>query len=167
MRVEPLDPSRHNRNEFDCGRLELNEWLANYAGQAQTKQHSARTFVLTEDGTRVLGYYSLAAHAVDIHAISASLARGQSRHWPIPAVLLARLAIALGYQNMRLGERLLADAVRRVAALSESIAVALLVVDAIDDRAASFYERYGFVRWPASGLRLFARLKDISASFGL
>lgn len=166
MRVEPLDPSKHNRGDFDCGRPELNDWLLKHAGQAQTRNQTARTFVLTEDGTHLIGYYSLTAHAVDVDDVSAKLARGQLRSFPIPAVLLARLAVAANHQGQGLGERLLADAVRRVVLFAQNVAVALLVVDALDDRAASFYEKYGFERGLAGGLRLFARLKDISLTFG-
>jgi GNAT superfamily N-acetyltransferase len=165
MRVEPLDRSRHNRKAFDCGRPELNDWLAHQAAQAQVRHNSARTFVLTEDGETILGYYALTSHSVDVDAVSAQLARGQLRDYPIPAVLLSRLAVAADHQGRRLGERLLADAVRQVVKASGSIGIALLVVDALDDRAASFYEKYGLERWPTDGLRLFARVKDIARTF--
>ncbi len=165
MRVEPLDRSRHNRKAFDCGRPELNDWLAHQAAHAQVRHNSARTFVLTEDGETILGYYALTSHSVDVDAVSAQLARGQLQNYPIPAVLFARLAVATDHHGKRLGERLLADAVHRVAKASDSIGIALLVVDALDDRAASFYEKYGFQRWPADSLRLFARVKDIAATF--
>ena len=165
MRVEPLDRSRHNRKDFDCGRSELNDWLADRAGQAQVRHHSARTFVLTDDGETIVGYYALSSHSVDVDAISSQLARGQLQRYPIPAVLLARLTVAVDYQGSRLGERLLADAVQRVVKASDSIGIALLAVDALDDRAAGFYEKYGFQRWPADSLRLFARANDIAATF--
>ncbi len=164
MRVEPLDPSRHNRNTFDCGRESLNRWLQHNAGQAQERHHSARTFVLTEDGKAIAGYYALASHAVDIQDVGPTMGKGHARY-PIPAVLLARLAIAKPYQGAHLGERLLADAVRRIVEVSQQIAIDLVVVDALDDEAAGFYERYGFARWPADGHRLFAKVRDLGASF--
>lgn len=163
MRVEPLDASSHDRQDFDCERTELNDWLAKYARQAQASG-SARTFVLTEDGNAVVGYYALTSHSVDVDAVNAALAKGLSRHYPIPAVLLSRLAISTDCQRMGLGERLLADAIRRVTAASEHVGIALLVVDAIDDQAVSFYEKYGFLRWPADGMRLFARISDIATT---
>jgi predicted N-acetyltransferase YhbS len=129
------------------------------------RHHSARTFVLTDDGETIVGYYALSSHSVDVDAISSQLARGQLQRYPIPAVLLARLAVAVDYQGSRLGERLLADAVQRVVKASDSIGIALLAVDALDDRAAGFYEKYGLERWPVDSLRLFARVKDIAATF--
>jgi len=164
MRVERLDPSTHNRKDFDCGNAELDDWLAKYARQAQ-ESGSARTFVLTEDGETIVGFYALTSHSVGIDAVSAAFAKGYPKYFPIPAVLLSRLAIAVDHQGRRLGERLLADAVRRVAAAGEDIGIALLVVDAKDDRAVSFYEKYGFERWPADAMRLFARVTDIASTF--
>ncbi len=70
MRVEPLDRSRHNRKAFDCRRPELNDWLAHHAAQAQVRHNSARSFVLTEDGETILGYYALTSHSVDVDALS-------------------------------------------------------------------------------------------------
>lgn len=163
MRVERLDPSRHKRKTFDCGNAELSEWLANYARQAD-ESGSARTFILTEDGETIVGFYSLTSHAVDVDAVSAALAKGLPKRFPIPSVLLSRLAIDVQYQNAGLGERLLADPVRRVAAVGEDVGIALLVVDAKHDQAAGYYKRFGFERWPADGLRLFARVKDITAT---
>lgn len=66
-------------------------------------------------------------------------------------MLLARLAIADAHQGGGLGAGLLADAVRRIAFADEHVTVPLFVVDAIDDTAASFYERHGFQRMPAGG----------------
>lgn len=164
MRVERLDPSAHNRKDFDCGNAELNGWLVQYARQAQ-ESGSARTFVLTEDGETIVGFYALTSHSVDIDAVSAALAKGHPKYFPVPAVLLSRLAIAVDHQGKRLGERLLADAVRRVAAAGEDVGIALLVVDAKDDQAVRFYERYGFERWPADAMRLFVRVADIAITF--
>jgi predicted N-acetyltransferase YhbS len=166
MRVEPLDPSKHDRKNFDCGREKLNDWLEHSAGQAQEKHNSSRTFILTEDGKTIVGYYALASHAVDVQDVSPKLAKGHSRY-PIPAALLARLAVALQHQKNHLGERLLADAVRRIVGVSKDIAVDLIVVDALDDDAARFYQRYEFERWPSDGHKLFAKVKDIAATFGL
>jgi GNAT superfamily N-acetyltransferase len=165
MRVEPLDPSRHDRNNFDCGNDDLNNWLAKTANQAQERHRSSRTHVLTEDGRTILGYYSLASQSVALDAVPAGLAKGH--RFPIPAVILARLAIAKDHQQQGLGERLLADAVTRALAVGLEIGVALLVVDAKDEKAVQYYERFGFVRWPTEGRKLFARLVDLAETFGV
>jgi len=156
---------RHNRDAFRSGNEDLDEWFQRSAGQADRRQISARVWVLCDDdiegGRRPIGYYALVAHAVTAAAGPGALGQGQPTGFPIGAVLLARLAIDAQHQARGLGARLLADAVRRIAAADEHVAIALLVVDAIDEGAAAFYERFGFERFPADRLRLGARLKDV------
>lgn len=166
MRIERLG-RRRDRSSFHCGRQELDVWFHRQAGQAELRSESARTFVLL-DGERIIGFYSLAAFGVVADESPEDLLRGQPRYPTVPAVLLARLAIDISRQGQGLGERLLADAVRRVVAATEHVAVVLLVVDALDEPAAAFYERYGFRRVPDSGerLRLLARVKDLRRTFG-
>lgn len=79
-------------------------------------------------------------------------------------VLLARLAVARQDQGKSIGALLLAEALRKAVAAGEAVAARLVVVDAVDDVAARFYERHGLV--PAAGhrLRLYRRMKDIRAS---
>lgn len=165
MHVERLD-RRHERSGFTCGRVELDIWFRRYALQAERRSQSARTFVLMDD-ERVVGFYSLTAFGITADESPDDLLRGQPRYPVVPAALLARLAIDEAAQGAGLGERLLADAVRRVVVAAEHMAIVLLVVDALDDKAAGFYERYGFRRLEHSGirLRLAARLKDLRRTF--
>lgn len=165
MQVERLS-RRHDRALFHCGNGGLDAWFHRHALQADGRSESARTFVLA-DGERVLGFYSLAAFAVSADEASDDLLRGQPRYPIVPAVLLARLAIDVSCQGQGLGTRLLADGVRRVIAAAEHMAVVLLVVDAVDESAAGFYEHHGFRRAASpSKLRLLARAKDLRRTLG-
>ena len=161
----------HRRDGFSCGEPTLDDWFRRVAGQADRRHDSARVFVLVDDeieaGTRPIGYYALSAHAIDIDLAPTSVSIGQPPNRPIGAALIARLAVDLGFRRRRLGEALLADAVRQVVAADEHVATPILVVDALHDSAASFYCRYGFVALPEQPLRLAARLKDVRATFGL
>ncbi len=166
MRVEKLAKS-HDRSTFRCGRGELDEWFHTAAMQAQQRNRSARTTVLVDDDT-VVGFYSLATHAVAYGAAPPQLVRGVPRYDAVPAVRLARLAIHEDHQGQGLGERLLATAVRDVLAAAEHVGIVLMTVDAIDAAAAAFYERYGFVRLETERTRpaLAARIKDLQATLG-
>jgi len=66
----------------------------------------------------------------------------------VPVALLGRLAVARQFQGQGLGSILLADACKRVAAASKTLAVAALVVDAKSPKAAAFYQHFGFIELP-------------------
>ena len=79
----------------------------------------------------------------------------------MPAAILGRLAVDQRYQGRGLGELILADAIKRVLRASEALAVHALVVDAKDDHARTFYERYGFVAFVDTPNRLYLPLDAV------
>lgn len=153
MRIQALAGS-HDRAAFDCGRVELNEWLQRVARQHQQKGIS-KTFVATLDDTPQLicGYYALTVTEVDASALSDTRRKKLPR--TIPGIRLGGLAVALPYQGKRLGELLLVDAIERTRVVQAHAGVVGLFVDAIDTHAARFYVRYGFEALTDDPLRLF------------
>ena len=107
---------------------------------------------------RVLAYYSLAAHEVLRENAPGKVSRGSPER--IPALLLGRLALDESLHGKGLGGQLLADALARALAAADSAGARLVVVDAIDEAAATFYERYGFTRVPG-GARLSQKVSSI------
>ncbi len=141
--VAPLDSRRHSVAAFTCGEETLDRWLRAYAGQSQ-RRDAARTFVTAEPDGTVAGYYTLVAAQVEHSDASAAVRKGLSQHFPIPVVLLARLAVATQRQGTGLGRSLLLDALKRVLRASDELAIRAVTVDATNDRAASFYRAFGF-----------------------
>jgi ribosomal protein S18 acetylase RimI-like enzyme len=92
----------------------------------------------------VCGYYTLLAGQLDHREATAQTRKGLSTHFPIPVAILARLAIDSSCQGRGLGAALLDDALVRICRASEQIAVRAVVVHAVDDSAAAFYEQFGF-----------------------
>lgn len=95
----------------------------------------------------VLGYYSQSAYRVDSAELEALFGVEHRPRYPVPSVLIARLA---RYQSVRgegVGELLLAHALRACTRVSKEIGIELVVVHAIDEAAAEFYEKYGFTRF--------------------
>ena len=159
---EPLD-AKHTLEGFDCGVESLNVWLIEHARQAAAAG-SARTFVVVDSHQeRVCGYYALAAAAVAHEQATERARKGQPRH-PIPAVLLARLAVDTSLQGRRVGAWLLQDAMRRAVSASEAVGIRVLLVHALDDDARGFYVRWGFEPSPTDPLNLQMLFKDIRKS---
>jgi predicted N-acetyltransferase YhbS len=151
--VGPLDSKRHHVKEFQCGQPSLDRWLQAYAGQSQ-RRDVARTCVAVDSELKVRGYYTLVAGQVE-HAVASTPVRaGVARHFPIPICLIARLAVDQAWQGRGLGSDLLRDALRRSLAAADQVGIRAVLVDAIDDRAAAFYRRYGFEPASEAGLTL-------------
>lgn len=161
-RIEPLD-EHHDLGGFDSGNEDLNSWLTRHAMTAQ-RMDSARTFVLA-DGAHVIGYFSLTMGSVQREHAPRKLVRGLPGY-PVGMVLLARLAVDRHHQGEGRGAQLLAEALLRAVVAGEAVAARLVVVDAIDDEAARFYQRFGFVETPDHTHRLYRRMKDIRISIG-
>ena len=154
---QPLDAS-HHLEEFDCGKPALTDWLLSHARQAQSSG-SARTFVVCDD-ERVAGYFSLTVGQIDTLEAPERIRRGMGQY-PIPLVILARLAIDLDYQRRRgLGFSLLQDAISRTVAIAEQAGIRALLTHPIDAAADAFYRRFGFEPTPARERQLILLLKD-------
>jgi GNAT superfamily N-acetyltransferase len=138
-----FDRSAHRVDVFGCGEESLDRWLRAYAGQTQ-RRDAARTFVTADPDGNVAGYYTLLAAQVEHEQATASVRRGLSRHFPIPVALIARLAVASSHQGTGLGRSLLLDALQRILKASDELAVRAVTVEALDNRAASFYRHFGF-----------------------
>lgn len=151
----------HDRKAFDSGVQALNEYLKQYALQNQ-KKNAARTYVATR-GNRVVGYYSLAYGSVALDEAPASVKAGLAKY-PIPVMLLARLAVDLHERGQGLGSALLRDAFLRTLQAAEIAGLRAMIVHAKDDTAQRFYEKYGFEPSPIDAYHLYLKLSDIVAS---
>jgi GNAT superfamily N-acetyltransferase len=159
-RVEAIQAA-HRCERFDCGKQELNEWLQRHALQSHHSD-AARTFVVHQN-LEVKGYYSLVSGQVLKGESPPRLGTGLG-NFPIPIILLARLAVDLSLQRCGLGKGLLKDAMLRVIRISEDVAVRALIVDAIDEDAQRYYLQAGFVPFPEDRMRLMRMLKDLRAN---
>ena len=154
--VEPLG-RRHDRAAFSCGLPELDRYLARQAGQ-DVRRRIARVFVCTAGDTdAVLGFYTLSALSIDLGSLPDELSRKLPRH-PVPCVLLGRLAVDVSVHGRGLGGMLLADAIKRAVIAGDTVAMHAMIVDAANEDAKRFYERFGFVPLADDTMRLFLPL---------
>jgi GNAT superfamily N-acetyltransferase len=150
--------SDHPISAFDCGQVDLNNWLQKYALTNQGA-NGARTYVGLAGGV-VVGYYSLAVGQVEYEAAAIRLQKGLARH-PIPVMLLARLAVHKDWQRQGVGQALLRDAILRTVDASEIAGIRALVVHAKDEAARRYYEHFDFAPSPTDPFHLYALVKDI------
>jgi GNAT superfamily N-acetyltransferase len=160
IRLELLG-AEHDLTGFDCANEQLNGWLIDHALAGQ-RADLARTY-LAMAGDTVVGYVGLTTGSIRREEAPTRYARGMPRH-PLPTILIARLTVDRHHQRQGLGSRLLAEALRRAVAASDAVAARLVVVNAIDDDAAAFYRRRGFIDVEENPRRLFRKIADIRRS---
>lgn len=140
-RVVPLE-SRHDRSGFSCGLEALDTYLRQRATQ-DSRRKVAAVFVAEEVASGSLhGFYTLSMASVLLDLLPTALAKKMPRYPTVPAVRLGRLAVHLDARGSGLGAHLLLDAMAR--SVANEIAWAASVVDAKDESARRFYEKYGF-----------------------
>lgn len=154
--------SGHCIDTFDCGKPTMNDWLVRHARQAHAGG-SARTFVVSDDD-KVVGYYSLAVGQVDTLEAPERIRKGMGQY-PIPVVILARLAVSNSYQGRGIGRGLLQDAIRRTLVIADQVGVRALLAHPIDENATRFYLRFGFIASPLREQQLLLLLIKRCASF--
>ena len=155
-RPEPLGVE-HQLEGFDCGKPALDDWLLRHARQAQGSG-SAKTFVVAE-GARVAGYFSLTVGQVDTLDAPERIRKGMGQY-PVPVVILARLAVSRQDQGRGMGFGLLQDAIRRTMLIAEQAGIRAMLTHPIDEEAAKFYTRFGFIASPLREQQLLLLLKD-------
>jgi predicted GNAT family N-acyltransferase len=159
FRIEPLDRS-HELAKFSCGRPPLDDFPHLFVTQYE-KRKLGRTFVaVREDCRSVVGYYTLASGSIAFEHLPAKQAKKLPKH-PVPVALLGRLAVDLTTRGQGLGEALLMDALKRCLTLSQQIGIHAVEVLAIDDAAARFYVKYGFVPLADNEMHLFLPMRTV------
>lgn len=162
-RVEPL-AAGHDLDAFTCGHTDLDEWLRRHA-RAATGQ-GTRTYVLVgDDSEAVMGYFALAPHLLERGEAPRPIGRGAPSR--IPAILLAKLALHERLHGRGLGSELLVHALTTIVGAARSAGGRVVVVDAIDDRAAAFYRAHDFAPSPANPHRLVMKLSTAARALDL
>lgn len=105
MKIEELSRS-HNRDGFDCGVSELNEFLKNLARQ-NLKKGLSRTFVLVDEKIpeEILGFYTLSIFEISAQKLPSKFSKKYKGQ--LPAVKLARLGISKVRQKQSLGKHMI------------------------------------------------------------
>jgi GNAT superfamily N-acetyltransferase len=153
LKIEAL-ASHHDRDGFSCGVDSLDRYLHAQAGQDVRRRANGVFVLVAADAVEtVLGYYTLCATSLPQGDVPAAARNHVPRYPLVSATLIGRLAVSRARQGEGLGSLLLADAVQRAYASADTVGASMLVVDALSERVAVFYESFGFQHLPDS-LRL-------------
>jgi GNAT superfamily N-acetyltransferase len=162
-REEPIG-RHHDRKAFDCGAPELNEYLGRYA-RRNHRSGGAKTFVAVPpaEPARVLGFYSISPGAIEFARMPAELTRKLGRY-EVPVFRLGRLAIDRSVQGQGIGGDLFLAAGKRALAVSAEVGGVALAIDAKDQQAAGWHERFGALALRDDPLKLILPLGIIAAA---
>lgn len=149
----------HVIDEFDCGDVALNDWLTRRA-RSNHDSGASRTWVVTDDAARVVGYYASSTAVVMRAEATKRAARNQPD--PVPALLLGRLAVDRKHQAQGLAAALLKHFLLKSREVAEVTGVPVLLVHAKDEEAAAFYRHYEFEPSPIDDLTMMLLVKDIA-----
>lgn len=159
LRIEKLTRS-HALDGFDCGTPALNRFLERYALLNQ-QADASRTYVAL-DGTEVIGFYTLVVGDVAHADAPTRIIKGLAKY-PVPVLVLARLAVSSVRQGQGIGAGLLKDGLLRIVAAADHAGIRAVAVHAKDDAARAFYERFDFERSPTDPYHLLLLVKDVRA----
>ncbi len=162
FRIAPLG-AEHDRGSFHCGEEALDRYFKTQATQ-DIRRRIANCFVAVELSTgAVAGYYTIAAASIPLVELPPEQTKRLPLYPTLPAVRIGRLAVHEGFQGRGLGGALLVDAARRT--LEAPPAVYALVVDAKNDQAVAFYQRYLFRTLVGRSRTLFLPLATAEKAF--
>ena len=164
-REEPIG-RHHDRKSFDCGARDLNDYLDRHARQNHATG-GAKSFVAVSPGepTRVLGFYSISPGAIEFARVPANLTKKFGRY-ELPVFRLGRLAVDLSVRGQGLGADLLLAAGERALAVAAEVGGVALAIDAKDEKAALWYERFGALSLLDDPLKLILPLRTIVDAIG-
>jgi GNAT superfamily N-acetyltransferase len=149
--------------DFDSGNEELDEYLKKYALWNQ-KLNISQSFVLHHNhSSTIIGYYSLSTADVKRDELPEIYSK-KLPHYPIPCILIGKLAVDKSYKGLGFGKYLLVDSLDRIKKLSHNVGCYAVIVDAIDENAVNFYQRYGFIEFIHKKNSLFLPVTKIPQS---
>jgi GNAT superfamily N-acetyltransferase len=156
---------KYQREHFDCGYPVLDDYIKKYAKQNHEKG-IAKTFVAIDDSSslQVDGFYTLSASTIEFESLSESVQKSLPAY-PIPAILIGKLAVDSAAQGQGLGTELLVDALLRAVKAAQDVAVFAVRVDALNSNARDFYLKYEFIPFQDQPLSLFLPIKTIIQEF--
>lgn len=159
-KIERLD-EKHDCRKFRCGEHILDNFLIRHA-LVNDRRGLGRTYVAIAVGAdQVIGYVTLCSNSVHFENIPTE----KMPQYPIPSILIARLAVAKSAQGIGVGTGLMLMALRLAVEIADRMGVFAVTVDAMSENAKAFYQkRFGFTELLDDPHHLFVTVADLRAS---
>lgn len=158
--IPVTNTNAEQRKQFDCGNHALNSFLRRHSESNHSKGFG-KTFVLVIE-EEVIGYYTVSMSSTLEFMNNSSEKNDSWPRYPIPVGLIGKLAVSKDKQGKGWGKWLLTDAILRVFNAAHQVGAYAILVDAKDEDAKKFYERYGFLAFPKKAMTLYMTLDSIS-----
>lgn len=162
--IEPLE-RRHERAAFSCGNQELDRYFQRQVNQDKKRNLAVPYVALDLEKGAIIGYYTLSMSGINLENLPQETAKKLPRYPIVGVTLIGRLAVAQDYKGYGWGKMLLMDALYKSLEASFKTASFAVVVDAIDEQAVNFYQRFDFQPFPEQPRKLFRTMKNIAQTF--
>jgi GNAT superfamily N-acetyltransferase len=143
-----LDKALHDRNSFDSGEEELNDFIKTKAAKHMAAGIS-RTMLLPAasplpDGKYpICAFYSITPSAIARETFPDALVK-RLPHYPIPVFLIAQLAVHSEFHGKGLGKITLIKALEYLWEINAHMRAFAIIVNCLNDDAQAFYAKYDF-----------------------
>jgi predicted GNAT family N-acyltransferase len=154
--------SKHDLTQFNSGKEPLDDWLRNHALDSEGR--TARTYVVCTRNVVVVGYYCISTGSVERRALPSKMKREPGLPKTIPVAIIGRLARDLSFRGRGLGPDLLKDAFTRILSASQTLGMRAVLVHALDDEAAKFWEEYDFIECPIGSRAFYLPIETLADS---
>jgi predicted GNAT family N-acyltransferase len=157
--------SHHDKTAFSCGNDLLDRYLHATATQDKKRNIAIPYVIFDKDRQKIIGYYTLSMSGINLEELSQDLAKKLPRYPIVGINLIGRLAVANDYRGYGWGKLLIMDALHRSLRISKATASFAVVVEAIDNEAVKFYQRFDFQAFPDRAFKLFRTMSNIEKAF--
>lgn len=161
FKIQPFDPKTHDRAAFSCGVPQIDNYLKLTAKKG-SKADVVRVWVVIDAKSNIVGFYGINMHAINVKEMPGSYQKKAGKYGQLPAAFIAMIGVDKTQQGNGIGSALVADALSRIARVSDEIGTCVIVLDVFDDgdddtvaRRKKYYEAFGFLPLPDQTLRLF------------
>jgi ribosomal protein S18 acetylase RimI-like enzyme len=164
--IELLE-THHDRAGFSCGNEQLDRYLHTVATQDKKRNIAIPYVIFDRERQKIIGYYTLSMSGINLEHLPQSIAKKLPKYPIVGVTLIGRLAVDSEYRGYGWGKLLIMDALYRSLGVSKTTGCFAAIVDAIDDEAVRFYQRFEFQTFPDQPYKLFRTMKNIAETFVL